>query len=216
MAVLTLSRAMGSQGDYIAAEVAKALGYYFVDKAFIGKILQQYGLIEFGKEYDRLPGFWERFDAQKEDRRKMMGDMLGSVIQAMARRGNVVILGRGAFGVLHGMDDVLNVRIQASNEFRVRQIIEQYHVSLDEAEARIKQADKIQSLFIQEFYGELADSPDAFDLQINTDKLDPDFLVKLLVDTMKQLEITTKDRLFTTGQIEVDDVLASAIDVELR
>ena len=197
MAVLTVSRAMGSQGDYIAAEVAKALGYYFVDKAFIGKVLQQYGLIEFDKEYDRLPGFWDRFDAQKEDRRNLMGDMLGSVIQAMARRGNVVILGRGAFSVLHGMDDVLNVRIQASVEYRIRQVIEQYHVSLDEAEARIKQADNVQSLFIQEFYGELADNPDAFDLLMNTDKFNPDFLVKLLIDAMKQIEITAKDRLFT-------------------
>ena len=54
MAVITVSREFGSGGDVIARNAAEALGYNFVDKEFIGKVLNQYGLVEFDKEYDAL------------------------------------------------------------------------------------------------------------------------------------------------------------------
>ena len=57
--------------------------------------MEQYGLVEFDQEYDRLRGFWDKFNEQKDDRRRLMGNMLNVVIRAVARHGNAVILGRG-------------------------------------------------------------------------------------------------------------------------
>ena len=65
MSVITISREFGSEGDTIAEKVAQALGYHLVDKAVIGSLLSQYGLVEFEKDYDVLPGFRERFSARK-------------------------------------------------------------------------------------------------------------------------------------------------------
>jgi hypothetical protein len=37
--------------------VAKELGYHFADKQSIERILDQYGLVDFPKEYESPPGF---------------------------------------------------------------------------------------------------------------------------------------------------------------
>ncbi len=80
MAVITISREFGSEGDTIAEKVAQALGYHLVDKAVIGSLLSQYGLVEFEKDYDVLPGFRERFSGQKEQRRDQMVSMLNQIV----------------------------------------------------------------------------------------------------------------------------------------
>ena len=110
MSVITISREFGSDGDAIAHKVAQTLNYHFVDQKFIGTILEQYGYVEFDKEYANLPTFWERFDAQREKQRDVMVKMLNQVIQAVAHHGNAVILGRSGFEVLGGFADVLHIR----------------------------------------------------------------------------------------------------------
>ena len=94
MTVITISREFGSGGDLLAEKVAHALGYHLVDKAFVSAVLGQYGLSEFDSEYEKQPGFWEGFDTEKAERRDTMVRMLNQVVRAVARHGNVVILGR--------------------------------------------------------------------------------------------------------------------------
>ena len=45
MAVVTISRTMGSGGDYIGRELASVLGYKFVDKDKIAAIIKDFGII---------------------------------------------------------------------------------------------------------------------------------------------------------------------------
>jgi hypothetical protein len=84
MSVITISREFGSEGDYIAKGIAQTLGYHFVDQEFIGTLLSQYGLVEFDREYEALPGFWEKFNAQRGSRRDVMVDMLNQMVRAVA------------------------------------------------------------------------------------------------------------------------------------
>ena len=90
MAVITISRELGCDGDTIAQEVAKKLGYHLIDKEFVGAVISKYGLVEFDREYDHLPSFWEKFDTQKEERHEVLVKMLNRVIRAVAQHGNVV------------------------------------------------------------------------------------------------------------------------------
>ena len=152
MSVITISREFGSEGDSIAHKVAQALGYHFVDQKFIGIILGQYGYVEFDKEYASLPTFWERFDAQREKERDVMVGMLNRVIQAVARHGNVVILGRSGFEVLSGFADVLHVRLQAPFLVRVRRVMSQQSIPFEQAEEIVKKSDKVRVAFVEEFY----------------------------------------------------------------
>ncbi len=216
MAVITVSRKLGSRGDEIAAQAAQALGYHYVDKEFIGEILSQYGFIEFGAKYDRLPSFWERFDAQKEERREIMVDMLNRVMRAVAHHGNVVILGRSGFSLFQDYADVLNVRIQAPLSFRIEQMMAKEKLTREAATALVKQNDEVRANFIKSFYNIQWDASNAFDLLIDTSKISPDMAVKWLIEATRELESSEKAGKLTTASIEVDPILAAAVAKALK
>lgn len=216
MAVITISREFGSEGDYIAQQVAQTLNYHFVDQRFIGIILGQYGYVEFDKEYATLPTFWERFDAQREKQRDVMVKMLNQVIQAIAHHGNVVLLGRSGFEVLGGFADVLHVRLQAPFPVRVRRVMEQQNISIEQAESVVKTSDKVRVAFVEEFYRVPWNAIHAFDLVINTGKISPG-LATSWVASVAQAPVTSLE--FdqpTTASIIVDRILADAVSDVLK
>ena len=211
MSVITISREFGSLGDDIARGVAQTLGYHFVDKQFFGTILGQYGYVEFDKEYQTLPGFWERFDAQKEKHREVTVTMLNRVIQVVAYHGNVVILGRSGFEVLGGFADVFHVRLQAPRPVRIRRVMEQQGLAYDEAESVVKENDKVRLAFVEEFYKVPWDSIHAFDLVINTGKISPNLATEWIVRAVRTQTQELKDDIPTIASIPVDRIMAEAV-----
>ncbi len=216
MAVITVSRKLGSRGDEIAEQAAHMLGYHYVDKAFIEAVLSQYGLVEFSAEYDSIPSFWEKFDAQKEERREMMVSMLNRVMRAVACQGNVVILGRSGFFLFEGYTDVLNVRIQAPLSFRIEQIMQREKVTRDEAEAIVKHGDEVRATFVKSFYNIQWDVCTTFDLLIDTSKIPPEMAVNWLVEAAKELEEKGRAQEPTAASIQVDPILAAAVAKTLK
>ena len=207
MAVITISRELGSEGSYIANQVAQTLGYHLVDKQTIEKILSQYGFVHFGRDYESVPNFWERLDRVKGD----MITMLNRAIQAMASYGDVVIMGRGSFAVLGDYTDVLNVRIQAPLAVRIRRIMAERQIKdMDAAEALIKESDKVRSAFIQTWYGVRWNQADAFDLVIDTNKVPRDVAVKWIIEAAS-LKNVRMGIMPTTQKIHVDQMLAGVV-----
>ncbi len=216
MPVITISREFGSEGDYIAEKIAQILGYHFVDKEFIGTLLKQYGLVEFDREYETLPGFWERFDAQRDKRRDVLVDMLNRVVRTVAQHGNVVILGRSGFVVLSDFADVLHVRLQAPVSVRVERVMAQQNITHEQAEAVVKESDSVRKAFVEEFYRVPWEAIQAFDLVINTGKISPDLASAWVVEAAKAFEPSPESDKPITRSIKVDPVLAAAISDELR
>ena len=211
MAVITVSRDYGSDGDVIAQQVAQILGYHLVDLKFIGTILGQYGYVEFDKEYRNLPTFWERFDAERLQHRDTMVNMLNQVIQAVAKHGNVVILGRSGFEVLRGFTGVFHVRVQAPFPIRVGRVMEQQQLTFEEAEQMVKSKDKVRLAFVEEFYKVPWGSIQAFDLIVNTEKISPDMATTWVIDGMKAYMSKPATDQPTTASIEVDHILADSV-----
>lgn len=216
MAVITVSREYGSGGETLARSVARRLGYHFVDKEFIGALLSQYGLVEFDREYDQIPGFWEKFNAYRGQRRDQMVNMLNQVLGAVARHGNVVILGRSGFAVLGGFADVLHVRLQAPQPARVERVMAQQKITYDEAEALVKERDRVRVAFVEEFYHIPWDAMLAFDLVINTDKITPTFATAWVIEAVKAFIPRPRAQTHLTASIEVDPVLERAVCDQLK
>jgi CMP/dCMP kinase len=211
MSAITISREFGSEGDYIAQQAAQRLGFHFVDKKFIGRILGEYGYVEFDKEYDNLPGFWERFDAQREKQRDVMMKMLDQVVQAVAYHGNVIILGRSGFEVLGKFTDVIHIRIQAPLAVRIGRVMEKQNISFEQAEELVKEKDKVRLAFVEEFYKVPWGAIKAFDVVINTGKVSPDTAVNWISDMMQTNTIQPDTGKPTTDSIMVDHILESTI-----
>ena len=216
MSTITISRDYGSDGDVIAKQVAETLGYHFVDLKFIGTVIGQYGYVEFDKEYRNLPTFWERFDAERIVHRDLMMNMLNQVIQAVAKHGNVVILGRSGFEVLRGYSDVFHVRVQAPFSVRVGRVMEQQNLTFEEAEQMVKSKDKVRLAFVEEFYKVPWGSIQAFDLIVNTAKVSPNLATSWVIEGVNAYMAGAKTDQPATASIEVDRILADSVTEVLQ
>lgn len=215
MTVITISREYGSGGDQLAEKVAQSLGYHLVDKAFVSAVLCQYGLTEFDSEYEKQPGFWEGFDTEKAERRETMVRMLNQVVRAVARHGNVVILGRSGYAILAGLADVLHVRLQAPLDDRIELVRNATNVSLLEATALVKENDKMRKAFVESFYRVPWESALAFDIALNTSRVPVNVATDWVIQAAK-LPPRNLDIRMTTKQLEVDAVMQQTVSEKLK
>lgn len=210
MAVITISRQLGSGGIDIGQQVAKILGYAFVDKRTIDRFFRQYGLTKFDDLYGSAPGILDLFSQTN----MLTISMLNEMIEAIARRGKAVIVGRGGFAVLAGYADVLHVRIEAPVAVRAQRIMASENLAtIQEAEARIAEDDNVRGKFVQMFYNKHWDEPSNFDLVLDTSVMSNDVAAQQIVDAVKAVEPRAlAENAVTTARIEVDPVLADAVN----
>lgn len=208
MAVITISREYGSEGRYLGLQVARRLGYDFADKNTIEGVMRQYGLTKFSDLYTSAPGFWELTSATN----LLIVSMLNETMEALARRGNVVILGRGGFASLAGYPDVLNVRVQAPLAVRAQRVMVRENLAnLQQAEERVKEDDRARRKFIQMFYNKNWEVESQFNLVIDTGSVSTDMAGDWIVSAVRALEQQQFDPAQTTQRIEADPVLVDAI-----
>lgn len=211
MSVITISREFGSVGDDFGESIAQALGYHCVCKEEIVALLGQYGMVEFDREYEARPGFWESFKAGRDQRRAEMVTMLNQIVQAVALHGDVVIQGRSGFAVLAGFADVLHVRLQAPLEVRIQRVAASRQLTAERAAAAIKEGDRVRMAFVENFYGVPWDAIHAFDLVIDTGTIAPELATPWVVDAAKALACSPATGKPSIRSLNVDAVLAKAI-----
>jgi cytidylate kinase len=213
MPVVTISREFGSHGSLVAEKAAHALGYRLADKSTIESIFRDYGLPRLEAEYQSVPGFWDRFDLQRRDRRETLFTMLNQSLRALARHGNLVVVGRGGFAVLAGLADVLNVRVQAPVDLRIKRVAEASSAAERErAEEVVRANDHLQKTFIEAVYGVAWDSAVAFDLVLDTGKIPVEAAAGMIVQAVASLPAPGTPGLRTTSGLQVDRILASAVE----
>lgn len=192
MAIITISRQMGSLGMEIAQAVANRLNYQYVDKEKIGRALADCGLpkIEIEKLDEKNPPFW---DSWLIDRKKFFR-YIQRVIIDFAQKNNVVILGRGGQIILQGVPGVLKVRIIAPLDVRIRRIKEQDGVDEMQAVRRLKRNDQDSGGFIRSFFNVNWEDSSLYDLVINTQKLSVDTGMKLILESIQFSEIKEAEK----------------------
>ena len=209
MAVITISRELGSGGSDIAQRVAKSLGYEFVDKRTTDGIFRQYGLTKFDDLYSSVPSFLDLINADN----LLLVSMANEILEAVAERGNVVILGRAGFAVLGDYADVLHVRVQAPFSERVQRVMDREGLAdFNLAVERVKEDDEVHGKYVHRFYNKQWDDPSNFDLVLDLGSVSADEAVQQIVETGRALEQKAlgKDAV-TTATIEADPVLADAV-----
>ena len=207
MTAITISREIGSKGDWIAQETALRLGYHLVSKHTLERIFLQYGFVDFKEMYD-VSGFWARFNPQMDE---LVG-MLNHFVQALAAHGKVVLVGRGGFTMLKNYADVLNVRIQAPLNLRIAQVMLEENLSeRDKAEAIVRESDRIRQGFLETAYGSRWNNSNGFDLVIDTGKISPEIAVEWMVDTSLRMDDNRIPGQITTADLDIDPVMENAI-----
>lgn len=108
-------------------------------------------------------------------------ELVRQVILEFADAGKAVIVGRGGQVILRDRNDVLRVRIVASEAVRVQRVMERQLVSYQEAARLVRQNDRERARYLKHFYGVDWHDPTLYDLILNTDKLTVDKAVDLIM-----------------------------------
>ena len=186
MAIVVISRQVGSYGDKIAALVAKTLNYELVDRSKVHQVARECDP-DFSNactlyEEERKPGFFESFFFQDPS----YTSLFESLTYELASRGNVVILGRGSQIVLRDLPDVFTARIVAPTDIRVQRIMKEKGVSAEEARHFIEKHDKQRrALLLSVFDRDLFDWT-LYDVILNTASYDVESGAKILCEAVRE------------------------------
>lgn len=183
MAIITISREMGTGALEIAKEVAKRLKYTLVDNAKIAELAPQYGL-----DAQTL----ERLD-EKPPTYLTTEDMLQAanlytielIYLDLVKKGNAVLYGRAVQDLLRGMENVLRVRIIAPFDERVEKFAEREWIDPDLARDLIRKSDHQRGGFIHFYFDRNWQDPLGYDLVCNTSRLAAGAVVDCIVAAVK-------------------------------
>lgn len=212
MSVITISRQWGSLGTEIAQAVATRLNYEYVDKEKMESALAGCGLpkVQIEKLDEKKPGFW---DSWVTDRKNFL-HCVQKVVYDFAQKNNVVIVGRGGQVLLREVPGILNVRIIAPLDVRIRRVREQPGVDESQAIRRLKRSDQDSAGFIRAFFNVDWEDSDLYDLVINTQKISVNTGVNLILGSIQSPEIKEGEK---GGERKLADlVLSQKVDFALR
>lgn len=225
MNFITFSRKMGTNGSEIARRVADQLKYAFYDTEAIDQEARKMGFQKDIQEIDeKAPSFLDRIFSIKPT---IHLDRLNSVIYELASRGNAIFLGRGGHILLQGTKCALHVRVVASPETRIQNLMKR-NVQREEAIKAIEKSDHEREAFIKFAFGVDWDKPELYDIVLNMDHLTVDLGVELVVrmaqsdaikvcsiNAVKTLEMKGLSKRIDAALIEAGLVHSKAVSISV-
>ena len=201
--IITVGRQYGSGGRYVAKLLSERLGIPFYDKEL---------LVEASKDSGICQEVMENYD-EKQEKRGLFS-MLGGyqarsemsmyldiplnhriflaqfdTIRRIADEGPCVIVGRCADYVLRDHPNVINIFIKASNEERIRRIVNIYGIDPADAEESIRKADKQRASYYNYYATGTWGRVDNYHLCVDTGVMGINGAVELIC---KSIEIREK------------------------
>lgn len=202
MAIIAISRQVAALGDEIAAAVAKKLGYTFITRKQIEERIVELG---FPKEklqkYDEIkPGF---FASLAKGRDEYLNYLQYAILEA-ASKGNCILIGRGSFVILEDVPNLISLRFVAKESVRAKRLEKEFNWTEKQAMARINESAANRKGFHKSFFN--VDNEDAshYMLTINTGILEPEEVVKQIVNFVKYFAAPEKEAL---GKKRIENML---------
>ncbi len=197
MAIITISRQVAAFGDEVASALAEKMNYKFIKRTDIEKRIISLGFPEskMPKYDERKPGF---FASLAKDRDEYLDYVQYAILEAAAQK-NVVIIGRGAFAVLHNIPNHVSVRLVADEKIRLTRLENEFSWDEKQARQRIEESDTNRDGFHKSFYNVNLEDASLFHAVLNTGIIDIPAAVDIIksivdrtVDTKKEEEGTDR------------------------
>ncbi len=179
MAIITISRQMGSLGDEIARSAADKLGYEQIGKSQIGEVLLEHGFSasDLDKYDEKSPSLLQHLSIQKS----IFSHLIRAAVYELAAKGEVMIVGRGAQVILKDIPGTLHVRDIAPHAIRANRLMEQNGNDREKAQWVIEQGDRNSSGYIHTYFNANWDDSELYDLVLNTRTMAPSTCVEMIV-----------------------------------
>ncbi len=206
MAVVTVSRLLGSAGDEIALKVSERLGYDLVDTGLIIEVAKRAGV-----SVDKVRNFDEKYQARVVEWLKgfispRMGKILAgenehmdpatfieyarTIILGLAEKGNIVIVGRASQFILKDNETAFHIRIIADDVFRTERIMRRHNISRQKALEMIHKSDNMRRNYIERyFHGDWTDAK-VYHMIVNSSKLGIDETIDIIANAVEEFGVT--------------------------
>jgi cytidylate kinase len=206
MAVITISRELGSKGSHIADLLCENLGYCRVDKALLSQAAAEAGVdvkAVLAKEravtsqprlisdqmtslYGRAPSAFGRKGGLDD---QTYARIVKETMERFAQEGNAVIVGRGGQMVLRDWPTALHVHLYAPLEVRMQRLRERLNISELEAKRRLSTSDEQKRLYIRNAHKNANwRDPKHYHLMINTGYITPETAAEMIIQSAKNRE----------------------------
>ncbi|MBM4437915.1 MAG: cytidylate kinase-like family protein [Actinobacteria bacterium] len=189
MAIVTVSRQLGSGEFEFSTQLAERLGYRLIDRQLLERAAEELDVpiqaIEAIDEQpspplevriarrilsgatERVPLLWEEI-AKPELSAGAVRSFLPVVIHELAAQDNLLFVGRGAGFVLAERPDVCRFHLIAPIADRVLRVRRLFNVEAAEARRVIDRTDRARGRFIRETFGADWSNPLNYDVVFNT------------------------------------------------
>ena len=206
MAVITISRELGSEGDKLATLLCDELGYCRVDKAMLLHIAEDAGVDvkavlaaerDFTRRprlvssamtslYRKQPGAFEKTGALDE---KTYAQVLREAMERFAKEGNAIIVGRGGQMILRDWPTALHVFLYAPLEVRVRRLMAREALTEQQVRQRIERSDERKRHYIRTMHHHANwKGLQYYHVAINTGAISPEVAAQIIIRAAKHRE----------------------------
>lgn len=194
---IAVSREAGARGGSIARKVGELLGWQVFDQETLDYLIQNDTAREqFLAEVPAAAAAWannQMARLTREQRLTMESDTAAMIrlLLAVAARGEVVIVGRGA-GFLLPPATTLHVRVTAPWESRVAYFAQWLRLNREEAAAEVRARDERRSKFLSRILGRNPADVSAYDLVVNAARLGIETSAQFIVWAIRTKELSTE------------------------
>ena len=166
--VITISRQPFSCGDDIAKALSEALGIELITRdKLLGEFLPD-GL--FPHDINMLKNS-AKYYLKPYKKNQSFLSYISKSLHDFSKDGSFILLGFGSSMMFANDEDSLHIRIIAPKQKRIKNVMQNYSLSEDEAEQTLINADKKQRRFITTLFGADVTDPAHYDIVINTKAL---------------------------------------------
>lgn len=205
MTIITITDNVGCGGSEISASVAQQLGVPLYDDDTLQKEAVELGIVMPDLEWldEKAPGLFDRILSQRPD---VFLDLMESVVLAVARKGEGVIIGHGSQVLLRDFVCAFHIRIYSPVKNRLQRIMETQGLDSKAAAKIIKKMDSRQEDFFRFAFHQDRDALSLYDLNLNTAKIGPQATADLIVAAVNNPLITecTPNSLETFGRLSLE------------
>ena len=125
--------------------------------------------------------------AQKVDDKAFL-DATTTVVKDLQRKGDVVIIGRGANVILADTPGVTHVGLLAPLDVRVEYMISREHFDRDEAQGYVEELDRARVAFFRKFFEKVGpDDPSIYHMMLNMGRMESKTAAEVIVHTARDL-----------------------------
>ncbi len=114
------------------------------------------------------------------DDAKSYVNALNSIITAVAQKGNVFIIGRGAQCICANIPECVHIRLVGEHEACIGRIKQQLSITAEEAQHMFKKTEKNRAEYLEYFFNADITDPSLYDAIINIDRCSQKCLEQLL------------------------------------